>query len=85
MALAEDMEFYSSQISDEDYFDNLGRFYHNNYNLATIGSAKWKIADKKEIQFKDMEEKHILNCIGRFSKYHVLVGVFKLELLRRRI
>ena len=66
-------------------FYNLGKFYHDNYNIATICEAKWKTIDKKEILFKDMEEKHILNCIRKFNKYHVLVGVFKLELLRRKL
>lgn len=86
MGFAEEngIDCYFGDENISNYYD-LGRFYHDNYNLATIGEAKWKTADKKEMSFKDMEEKHILNCIRRFNKYHVLVGVFKLELLRRKL
>lgn len=32
-----------------------------------------------------MKENHILNCIKKFSDYHLLIGAFKLELLRRKL
>lgn len=85
MSLAEDMEFYSNQIPDEDYFYNLGKFYHDNYNITTICEAKWKTIDKKEIKFKDMTEEHIHNCIIKFKNNNLLQGAFKLELLRREL
>lgn len=68
-----------------DESNNLGEFYHNNYNVFTISEAIWKMADGKEIKFGDMKEKHILNCIKMFKKDFLLVGVFKLELFRREL
>lgn len=86
MGFVEDngIDIYDCDSILEKYFE-LGKYYHDNYNLATIGEAKWETADKKEIQFKDMKENHILNCIKKFSNYHLLIGAFKLELLRRKL
>lgn len=85
MGFAEDngIDIYDGNITDN--YIELGEYYHNNYNLATIGNAKWVTANKEEIQFKDMKENHILNCIKRFNNYHLLIGAFKLELLRRKL
>lgn len=57
MGFAEDngIDIYDGNITDN--YIELGEYYHNNYNLATIGNAKWITANKEEIQFKDMKEK----------------------------
>lgn len=49
MGFAEDngIDIYDGNITDN--YIELGEYYHNNYNLATIGNAKWITANKEEI------------------------------------
>lgn len=73
------------KYSTDEYYNDLANEYIERYNVATIGEAEWETKDKEKVLFKNMEESHILNCISRFKKHETLVGVFRLELFRRKV
>lgn len=63
----------------------MGCYYQTKFNLATIGEAEWITRKGTMVQFKNMTEEHIENCIKTFSHLSGIVSAFKLELMRRQI